>query len=215
MNGAGSAFETSPFVVAALLFLAIGGMLVLAGLAALFRRRPLRFTVQTVFGLLLVTAGALAGAIGMGMTGYRALTREEVAARVSVRPVGPQRFEATFTIPDRQPITHELAGDQLYVDAHILKWKPIVNILGLHTAYELDRVSGRYLRIEDERLAERTVYTLAPHRAVDLFNLRQRYAFLSPLVDAEYGSGTFTPITEPAEYEVRVSTSGLLIRRSG
>jgi hypothetical protein len=36
---------------------------------------------------------------------------------------------------------------------------------------------------------------------------------LAPVFDAEYGSATFVPVTGPAELEVRVSTSGLLIRK--
>jgi hypothetical protein len=47
-----------------------------------------------------------------------------------------------------------------------------------------------------------------------MFHLRQKYAFLTPLLDAEYGSGTFVPADKPAELEVRVSTSGLLIRKA-
>jgi hypothetical protein len=207
-----SSFDTSPFVLAAVLFGALGAIFVVAGIAALVRFKPLRFTIRTLVGLLLVSIGSLAGAIGLGMAGYRALTYEEVAARVSVRPIGPQRFEATVRIPDRPEITHELSGDQIYVDAHILKWKPMANVLGLHTAYELDRLSGRYVNIEKERSADRTIHSLAPERLVDLFELRQRYAFLAPLLDAEYGSGTFVPVTKPADLEVRVSTTGLLIR---
>jgi hypothetical protein len=49
---------------------------------------------------------------------------------------------------------------------------------------------------------------------VDLFGLRKRYAFLAPLLDAEYGSGTFVPVRRRAEFEVRVSTTGLLIREN-
>ena len=137
-----------------------------------------------------------------------------MAARVIVQPLNePQRFSATFHITGRpEAIHYELAGDALYVDAHVLKWKPAANMIGLHTAYELDRVAGRYDDIERERAAVRTVYSLAPERRIDLFGLRQRYTFLSPLLDAEYGSGTFVRVTEPAELEVRVSTTGLLIR---
>jgi len=207
-----SFFETSPFVVAAVLFGALGGMFIIAGLVALRRVRPLRFALRTLIGLLLLSLGMLAGAIGVGMRGYRALTREEVAARVLVRPLGPQRFAATFLVPDRPEATYELAGDAIYVDAHILKWTPSANILGLHTAYELDRVSGRYDDLAREQSAERTVYTLVEDRPVNLFGLRKRYTFLAPLLDAEYGSGTFVPVTRRAEFEVRVSTSGLLIR---
>jgi hypothetical protein len=205
-------FNASPFILAAVLFGALGGIFVIAGLTALMRRRPLRFTVRTLLGLLLLSLGALAGAIGVGMQGYRALTREELAARIRVRPSGTQTFAATFRMPDGSEATYELAGDEVYVDAHILKWKPMANVLGLHTAYELDRVTGRYRDIAQERSGNRTVYSLAQEKPLDLFGLRRRYTFLAPLLDAEYGSGTFFPVTRPAEFEVRVSTTGLLIR---
>lgn len=204
--------DTSLFVIVGVLFGVLGAIFVLAGIAALLRLKPLRFAFRTLIGLLLLSLGALAGTIGLGMKGYRALTREDVAARVVVRPVGPRRFAATFLVPDRPEITYELAGDEIYVDAHILKWKPMVNVLGLHTAYELDRVTGRYADLARERSGERTVYSLSQDKPVDLFGLRRRYAFLAPLLDAEYGSGTFVPVSRPAEFEVRVSTTGLLIR---
>ena len=207
-----SEFATSPFVLAALLFGLLGIILVFSGLMALLRLRPLRFAFRTVLGLLLLSLGALAGGIGIGMRGYRALTREDVAARVAVRPIGTQRFEATFHVPDRPEMTFELAGDQIYVDAHILKWTPMANVLGLHTAYELDRVAGRYDDIAQERAAQRTIFPLGEEKAVDLFGLRRRYTALAPLLDAEYGSGTFVPVKRRAAFEIRISTTGLLIR---
>lgn len=200
------------FIVAAAAFGAFGIILVIAGVVALFRWRPMSFLLRTLFGLLLVSLGALCGAIAIGMQGYQALTREELAARIAVRPMGPQKFIATVTQTGGRSQTFDLAGDEIYVDAHILKWKPIANVLGLHTAYELDRIAGRYQAIEQERTAPRTIYPLREERPVELFQLRQRYAFLAPLYDAQYGSATFVQVREPAELEVRVSTSGLLVR---
>ncbi len=95
---------------------------------------------------------------------------------------------------------------------HILKWKPIVNVLGLHTAYELDRIAGRYVALKDERDRPRTVHSLAREKPVDLFALRRRFPFLAPLVDAEYGSATFVPADHSTRTEIRVSISGLLAR---
>src|SRR5229473_2931714 len=97
-------------------------------------------------------------------------------------------------------------------DAHILKWHPWVNILGLHTAYELDRVTGRYRDVTEERTKPHTAYALARPTPVDLFAIARR-RLLGPLVDAEYGSAAFVPAATHAEYEVRVSTSGLLMRQ--
>lgn len=203
---------SSPLLIIAAACGVLGIVLILAGLAALWRARLLRFAGRTLSGLLFVALGAFAGSIAVGMQGYRALTHEEVAARILVRPAGAQRFSATFRYPDGRQATYELAGDEIYVDAHILKWKPVVNVLGLHTAYELDRVAGRYHAINEERAGTRTVHALGAERPVDLYGLRRRYEFLSPLLDAEYGSATFVPVTRPAEFELRVSNTGLLIR---
>lgn len=207
-------FVTSPLFLAAVILGALGAIAILAGISALVGKRPLRFALRTLSGLLLLVLGALAGAIVVGIQGYHALTREHVAARIVVRPAGAQRFAATFHFPDGREATFTLAGDEIYVDAHILKWNPLANVLGLHTVYELDRVAGRYHAIEQERSAPRTLYPLGQDRPVDLFSLRRRYAFLAPLLDAEYGSATFVPVTQPVELELRVSTTGLLIREA-
>jgi hypothetical protein len=130
---------------------------------------------------------------------------------VRTEPLSRQRFRATITLPDRRLAMYELAGDAFYMDAHILKWHPLVTLLGLHTAYELDRVAGRYNDVAEERARPHTVYSLARSRPVNLFVIaRQR--LLGPLVDAEYGSAAFTPANRLAVYEVRVSTTGLLMR---
>ena len=205
---------TSPLFVAAIASAAAGAVLLLAGLAALVRLRPLRFAIRSLLGLLLLALGALTATISAGMIGYRALTREDVAARIAVKPAGPQRFTAVFRFPDGKETTYELAGDEIYVDARILKWHPYANMIGLHTAYELDRVAGRYHDIAHERAAPRTVHALSRSKPVDLYRLCRRYTFLAPVIDAEYGSATFVSVRRPAEFELRVSTTGLLLREA-
>jgi hypothetical protein len=193
--------------------LALAGLISLAaGIRALGRRRVFRFTMRTLLGLLLVVTGLLLATFGIATRGYQALTREVVAATVTVRPAAEQQFMADMLFADGRQATFALAGDQIYVDAHILKWKPLANFLGLHTAYELDRVAGRYRELTQERTGLRTVFSLAEDKPVNIFYLRQRYALLSPLLDVEYGSATFVPADRRARYEVRVSTSGLLVR---
>jgi hypothetical protein len=66
----------------------------------------------------------------------------------------------------------------------------------------------------DERSAPRTVHALSRSKPVDLYGLRRTHTFLAPVVDAEYGSATFVPVRRPAELELRVSTTGLLIREA-
>ncbi len=204
----------APLFPFAVLFGVLGAVLVIAAIISFVQLRLPQSGYRMVAGLLLLALGSLAGTISVGMMGYRALTREDVAARIVVQPAGPQRFIATFRFADGREATYDLAGDEIYVDAHILKWHSYANMIGLHTAYELDRVAGRYHAIKDEREAMRTVHALAHDKPVDLYALRRRHAFLAPVFDAEYGSATFVPVTRPAELELRVSTTGLLMREA-
>jgi len=180
---------------------------------AIRKKKVISSTIRLLCALLCLSFALLFGTISIAVQGYRALTHEEIAAIVRTEPLGTKSFMAYFKFPDGKEASYKLAGDALFVDAHILKWKPIVNLLGLHTAYELDRVMGRYLDIKDELSSPRTVYSISRNKALNLFALRQRYYALNPLLDAEYGSAAFINPDKSAKYEIRVSTTGLLIRK--
>jgi hypothetical protein len=204
--------STLPWILGAAILFSLGLILILAGLTALFGLHPLRFVTRTLLGLLLIALGLLEGTITLGIQGYRALTEEELAARISVKPYAPQKFSAKLVFPDGHEASYSLAGDEIYLDARILKWHALANMLGLTTAYELDRIGGRFRDLEQEKSAERTLYALGREKPVDLFALTKRFPYLEHFVDAKYGSAAYVPVGEPADLELRVSTTGLLIR---
>jgi len=190
------------------------GLLFLGLSLRAFRRKKLRRGLgRGATGLFWLMAASLGVTFSVSTRGYQALTQELVAATIRLRPLGADRFEATVQRFDQEDRKFELSGDELYVDAHILKWKAFANLLGLHTDYELDRIGGRYRSLKDEQTRERTIESLAADKPVDLFELRRAHSWLSPLVDAEYGSATFINAQEGGVFELRVSTSGLLIRK--
>jgi hypothetical protein len=199
-----------PRIVAALLAAASVLFVVLGVRAA--RGRPLVAATSGLAALGLLVAAAACAALAVSIHAYRALTHEEIAAVVEIEPIVDQRFVAHVTLPDGRSKSFELAGDQLYVDARVLKWHPWVNLLGLHTHYALDRIGARYSDIEAERSAPRTIHSLVERAPLDAFVLRREHDFLAPLVDASYGSATFTEADRIATLEVRVSTTGLLVR---
>jgi len=198
-------------LIAGLCLLVLGVAFCRAGVTALRTRRWGGGAMRGLVGLLLLALAGLAAAIAVGLREYRSLTLEVLAATVTTQPLGPQRFRAMIVLPDKRLAMYDLAGDALYMDAHILKWHPWVNLLGLHTSYELDRVAGRYNAVSDERSKPHTAYEVARPAWIDLFWIARRHV-LGPLVDAEYGSAAFVAGTRPARYEVRVSTTGLLMR---
>jgi len=178
-----------------------------------FRKKRWMGTVsRSGGGALFLSLSALGATLGASTQGYRALTGEELALTVTTVPTGPRTFEAFVEFPDGRDTTVVVQGDQVMVDAHILKWRYFANVLGFDTQYELDRLSGRYLDIDSERELERTFHSLKTDKPVDLFDLVRRYSFLTFLVDAEYGSATYIEVQRPARFEVTVSTTGLLVR---
>jgi hypothetical protein len=197
----------------------LGGLLLAAIVFGLLVRRAwknrrfmgcltflLMFLVVTLSALLVLLVGA-------GTKGYKALTREELAATVYITPLGSQQFRARLVRPHAADTSFAIAGDELYLDARILKWKPLVTMLGLHTAYCLDRISGRYIDIQDERTKVTTLYSLnGGMMPWDLFFLRVRYGFLSPILDAHYGSAAFVPVNDVKVVKIMVTASGLIAR---
>ena len=193
------------FAVLALAFL-------LFAIDAFRQRRMGTGSFQLVICGLCLAVAAAGGLIAVGTTGYRALTRETVAATATVQPQGDGSHVVRLRFPDGSTETYVIRGDELYVDAQILKWHPAANVVGLHTGYTLDRIAGRYRELGDEQNQPRTVHALHDGGFIDLFDVVRRYPFLAPWVDATYGSGTFAPIGEGGTFEIRVSTTGLLVR---
>jgi hypothetical protein len=205
---------TSPLLVLAGVFLLLALILLRSAITVLRQQHYMSGLSAGAASLLLFACAALASVATVGVLGYRALTYEEVAATVMTQPVTPQHFRATIRFPDERVVMYELAGDAFYIDAHILKWRPALNLLGLHTGYELDRVSGRYDAMAEERSRPRTMFSLARSKPVDLFELARHSSLLTPLVDARYGSASFVSAARaPALFQVLVSSTGLLIRQ--
>ena len=204
-----------PLIVLTLFFAVVSIGFFTLSVLALKKRRVFRTTTNTLLALLMLSLTALSATLTVSTQGYRALIREEVVASVTTRRISDLQFEAQVRFADGRDTLFVLAGDEFYMDARILKWKPIANVLGLHTDYELDRISGRYLELEAEQSNPRTVFALSSKKLVDLFELRRRHPILGRLVDAEYGSGTFIATDDQALFDVLVSTTGLLIRKRG
>ncbi len=178
---------------------------------ALIRARLFRFVFRALLSVILLVTGAALALFALGIEGMQALTKEETAARIKVVPSGLQRYDATVTFADGRVETYDLAGDDIYVDGHIVKWTPLANMLGLHTSYRLDRIAGRYRALEQENTARRTVYAIGTPAMIDLVSLGRRLP-LADFFDAEYGSASYVPVAAPGELELKVSTTGLLLR---
>jgi hypothetical protein len=194
----------------------VGLLLALPLEIAAFRRlRRLQLARGTMFFLsggivLLLAAGVVL--LAMNLYTYARLTHEQEAARVSMRQLGEHYYAVSVQTKNAPPRHYELRGDEWQIDARVLKWRATGNLLGFDTLYRLERLSGRYGDITQERKAPRTVHALTEDPGLDFWSLLRKHHQYVPLADALYGSAAYVPMAEGAEYAVSVSTSGLVVR---
>jgi hypothetical protein len=183
-----------------------------AAIRRLRRRRVLGGMAHGAAALIFLLAAVCAVLVGTNLRSYQRLAYEQPAGELQLTKDGDRQFDALLTYPDGQRDDFSLRGDEWQVDARVLKWHAFANLVGFDAAYRLERISGRYSRLEDERNQPRTVYDLHAPGSVDLWGLVHRYHSWVPWLDALYGSATFLPMADGALYEIKVSQSGLVAR---
>ncbi len=199
---------------AVILVIAIFGLLLLIlACQRLFRARFLAAGGSAFTGALLLAIAALLFVVSLNLRTYAQLTLERPVAEIVFEQRGPQTFNATLTqVPSGEIQMFVLSGDEWQLDARVLKWKGWANLFGLDAQYRLERVSGRYRDITQERTAERTVYPLAENPGLDLWQLTLDKPDRLPFVDAVYGNAAYMPMSDGARYEVTISQTGLIAR---
>ncbi|MBS0579246.1 MAG: hypothetical protein JSR36_08295 [Proteobacteria bacterium] len=200
-------------LAAVLLGLILAGLLMLGGSAALFRRRRVFSGLLCgVFALFLLLLPVGIGLVAGNMVTYTRLTHEERALKAEFTQTGEHQFDAVLTFPSGDVQRLVLRGDEWQVDARIVKWKPLANIVGFDAAYRLERITGRYSAIADERSAPHTVYALSPATRLDVWSVVRHLSAWLPWFDALYGSAVYVPMADGASYAVLATQAGLIVR---
>jgi hypothetical protein len=192
---------------------ALLGLLILVSAVRRFKQRRLMGGIMHgATGLVFLLAAACALLIAANLRTYQRLNYEQAAGELQFSRIGERQYDATLSFPNGERASFALRGDEWQIDARVLKWTGFANLLGFDAAYRLERISGRYSRVEDEQSSPHTVFAVNPPARVDLWELVHHYSSWFPWVDALYGSATFLPMADGALYEIKVSQSGLIAR---
>ena|ERR1700728_4421618 len=200
------------FTALIVVFALAGILFLFAAVRRIHRRKVLGGLLNGATALVLILLSVCAALIAANLRTYQRLTYEQPAGELQLNRTGERQFNAVLTYPDGERTNFALRGDEWQIDARVLKWHAFANLVGFDTAYRLERISGRYARIEDERDQPRTVYSVNPPQRIDPWDLVHRYHSWIPWLDALYGSATFLPMADGALYEIKMSQSGLIAR---
>jgi hypothetical protein len=171
-----------------------------------------RLVKVTWFTLLILLFG-LAVLFSSWYYTYHRLSFESLIAELTFEQTGPQVYQAHLATGDRCTVrTFELYGDQWRIDSQFVKWKPLGTLLGLDPLYRLERIEGRYRRVEEQNARAKRAYALDDDSAIDLVSLTAAMGPFNFLFDTSYGSSTYNTMDPEYVYQVYETSSGIMTR---
>ncbi|MFZ6049994.1 hypothetical protein ACFW0H_28185 [Pseudomonas sp. CR3202] len=176
----------------------------------LFNRSWFLGWLRGTCGLAFLALALLVALVARDLWSYSELPQDKPLVTLNFKALGPQNYQVTLLEggSEREVL---LDGDLWQLDARLFKWKGLGELLGLAPGYRLERISGRYLAIEQQALAQHPRAQLAssPY-GVDLWRwlrLAQRDFFLFA---PEAQRVTYLPMADGAVYSVNLSPTGLM-----
>ncbi len=148
----------------------------------------------------------LALVVAYNLVLYKTVEEGQVIATLRFMEVAPQEFDVELVRNDELNSLYRVQGDQWQLDVRLIKVSAWFD--GDLPAYKLDRLSGRYLSLEQENNTRRTAHSLAEVELVDTWPWFANKDLLG-VVQAKYGSATFMPMANGAIYQVRLFHDGL------
>ena len=163
-------------------------------------------------GFAVLALAGLIGLIGYDISTYAALPNDQPLATLTFNAQGSQRYEVIL-VQGKNERTVMLEGDLWQLDLHVLRWKSLAELIGLESGYRLERLSGRYLAVEQQNQArhERVMLSEQP-MGVNIWQTLELGQRDMHLVDAQVLRVDFMPMADGASYAVELTPTGLLAR---
>lgn len=160
-------------------------------------------------GLVFVALAMLIGLLANDLRSYKPVALDKPLATLSFKADGP--FYRVSVLEGAKERNFILEGDLWQLDARFFQWKGLAALIGLQPGYRLEKLTGRYLSIEQQTVAQHTRVQLAesPY-GIDLWRwlrLGQRDLFM---FDPQARRVNFLPLADQAVYRINQTPAGLL-----
>ncbi len=163
------------------------------------------------FGLAFIACAVVLVMASLDVLSYKELLSEKPIVTISFTKEGEQLYKSKLVfIEEGEEASFDVRGEQWQIDARVIRWLGVFQMLGAKPAYRLDRLSGRYYSLEDERRKDRSVHQLTQSEyGLDMWQWAQQNGRFLPIIEAVYGSATYLPMEDGAIFQVSLSTNGL------
>jgi hypothetical protein len=186
-----------------------GLLLLLFSSYLLFKRGWFVAWLKGSFAIALVAGAVLSLFSLLDVLSYKQLLSEVPIATISIYKKGDQHYDLTLVDSDSNEQRFEIHGDQWQLDARLLTWIGPLAAAGQKPLYRLDRLSGRYVSLEQARNGEQSVFSFKRSQYVDLWQLFSQF---DTWIDVNYGSAVYMPMENGAVFSVYLTAKGMNVR---
>ncbi len=156
----------------------------------------------------LLAAAVATGLFAYDLLAYKESRHHQVIGHISFEQLGDRSFEALLVDGEGNEARYALSGDQWQIDVRMLQW---VDGIPARPLYRMDQLSGRYLSLEEQQNATKSVYDVsAAAGVVDAWESIRSYRFLFPFINARYTSASYLPMVDGAIYSIALGQHGLI-----
>ena len=183
----------------------IGGI----GLFMFSRLKIVPKWIRATFGIILILIAIVAGGLGYELSAYGHPDEDLLIGRVEFAEINVQEYVAMLHL-EHATRHYELKGDQWQIDARVLSWR---GMFVPAASFRFNRISGRYINIEDETSQPRSAYDIRQIQSyVDVWKIIRSNDFLNDWVSADQGSSVYMPMADKALYSISLGQHGLIAR---
>lgn len=160
-------------------------------------------------GFLLVGIAAYSSLLAASLFHYQAAPVDKPLATISFAADGNQKWRVMVAEANGDRRDYVLLGDIWQLDVRLLHYSGLGSLLGGGTSFELERLSGRYLSVEDEAAKDHTDFQMLsePLFGFDLWQCATDHGSL--IVTPTRSNVALVPAADGAIFEVRLGNTGL------
>lgn len=193
----------------------IAGLMVVLAIASLGGAALLFFRHTWFLQWLRGTAGFLLAGLALwfaffaaSLFSYERVEAGKPLATVSFTASGEHAWDVAIATAAGDRFQYDLRGDLWQLDLRLLRWKGVFS--GAQPLFVPERLSGRYVSLEDEATLERTEHNLLPGTFLG-YDLWERVDGSGSLaLSASRAGVVLVPIADGAIFEVQLGDSGLV-----
>jgi len=164
-------------------------------------------------GLAMLAIAGVIVLLALDLGSYSAVPASKLLVTASFESDGQQRYRVNL-LHGAEDRTVSLDGDLWQLDARLFQWKGLGALIGLQAGYRLEKITGRYLSIEQQQQSLNTKVPLSKSRyGVDLWSwLRMGSAQDFNFFDPQARRVNYLPMANGAVYTVSLAPTGLLVK---